>query len=59
MPCKCNQVKFPLSNKGDKHLKRKPRKRANDFKRNKNKNEITTVQAITVVERKQAKNSLK
>jgi len=55
----CDEMEFPLSNKGDKYLKRKPRKRAKDFKRNKNKNEITTVQAITVVERKTGKKFFK
>ena len=45
----CDELEFSLSNKGIRNLDRKPRKRANDFKRNKNKEEISTVQAITVI----------
>jgi len=47
----CDEMEFSLSNKGERNLQRKPRKRANDFKRNTTKKEITVVQAITVVER--------
>ena len=47
----CDELELPLSNKGDQNLTRKPRKRANDFKRNKDKSEITTVQVVTAVER--------
>ena len=52
-------MEFPLSNKGEKNLKRKPRKRANDFKRNKNKDEISTVQVVTAVERRTGKKFFK
>ncbi len=47
----CDELEFSLSNKGDRNLKRKPRKRSNDFKRNENKGEVSTVQVITAVER--------
>jgi transposase-like protein len=47
----CDELEFSLSNKGEHNLIRKPRQRANDFKRNKNKDEISTVQIITAVER--------
>lgn len=47
----CDELEFSLSNKGEHGLRRKPRKRANDFKRNKDKSEISTVQVITAVER--------
>lgn len=47
----CDEMEFPCSNKGDKNLTRKPRKRANDFKRNKTKGEVSVVQVVTAVER--------
>lgn len=47
----CDELEFSLSNKGERNLKRKPRKRANDFKRNKDKGQVSTVQVITAVER--------
>jgi transposase-like protein len=47
----CDELEFSLSNKGDRNLDRKPRKRANDFKRNKDKGVISTVQVVTAVER--------
>ena len=47
----CDELEFSLSNKGERNLVRKPRKRANDFKRNKNKGESSTVQVVTAVER--------
>lgn len=47
----CDEMEFPESKKGDKKLKRKPRKRANDFKRNENKGEVSVVQVVTAVER--------
>ena len=47
----CDELEFSKSNKGEHNLNRKPRKRANDFKRNENKGEISTVQVITAVER--------
>ena len=51
----CDEIEFSLNNKGDRNLQRKARKRASDFKRNKNKGEISVVQAITVVERETGK----
>lgn len=47
----CDEIEFSLSNKGDRNLKRKARKRANDFKRNTENKEITTIQVITAIER--------
>ncbi len=47
----CDELEISLNNKGERKLNRKPRKRANDFKRNKNKDEVSTVQVITAVER--------
>lgn len=47
----CDELEFPMNDKGNQHLDRKPRKRASDFKRNKTKGEISVVQAVTVVER--------
>jgi len=47
----CDELELALSNKGKKHLERKPRKRGNDFKRNQGKEEVTVVQVITAVER--------
>ena len=47
----CDELEFSLSNKGERNLKRKPRKRASDFKRNNDKNEVSVVQVITAVER--------
>lgn len=47
----CDELELPLSKKGDRNLDRKARKRANDFSRNKNKGEVSTVQVITAVER--------
>ncbi len=48
----CDELELALSNKGSRHLDRKPRKRGNDFKRNKGKEEVTVVQVVTAVERK-------
>ena len=47
----CDELELALSNKGSRDLDRKPRKRGNDFKRNKGKEEITVVQVVTAVER--------
>ena len=47
----CDELELSLSNKGEHNLTRKPRRRANDFKRNENKEEVSTVQVITAVER--------
>ena len=47
----CDELELALSNKGSKSLERKPRKRGTDFKRNQGKEEITTVQVVTAVQR--------
>jgi transposase-like protein len=47
----CDELELALSNKGSKSLKRKPRKRGTDFKRNQDTDEITTVQVVTAVQR--------
>jgi len=48
----CDELELALSCKGSKNLKRKPRKRGTDFKRNTGKGNVTTVQIVTAVERK-------
>jgi len=48
----CDEMELALSNKGSRGLDRKPRKRANDFKRNQGKEDVTVVQIVTAVERK-------
>lgn len=48
----CDEMELALSNKGSRNLKRPPRKRGNDFKRNKASSEATVVQVVTAVERK-------
>jgi len=45
----CDEIEFSLSNKGDRNLKRKARKRGNDFIRE--DKGISTVQVITAIER--------
>jgi transposase-like protein len=47
----CDELELALSNKGSRDLERKPRKRGTDFKRNLGKDEITTVQVVTAVQR--------
>ena len=47
----CDELELALSNKGDKNLKRAPRKRGTDFKRNENKGEVSVVQVVTAVQR--------
>lgn len=47
----CDELELALSNKGEKKLKRKPRKRGNDFKRNEPSEESTVVQVVTAVQR--------
>lgn len=46
----CDELEMPISNKGEKNLKRKARKRGSDFKRNTKGKAITTVQVITAVD---------
>jgi transposase-like protein len=45
-----DEFEIALSNKGQRNLERKPRKRGTDFKRN-NQEEITVVQVVTAIER--------
>jgi len=47
----CDELELALSNKGEKKLDRKPRKRASDFKRNEESESSTVVQVVTAVER--------
>ncbi len=47
----CDELELALSNKGEKGLQRKPRKRASDFLRNQGMEEVTTVQVLTAVSR--------
>jgi transposase-like protein len=47
----CDELELALSNKGEKDLNRKARKRGSDFKRNQGKEEVTVVQIVTAVER--------
>jgi len=47
----CDEMELALSNKGERQLERKPRKRGSDFKRNQGKDEVTVVQIVTAVER--------
>lgn len=47
----CDELELALSNKGCRNLDRAPRKRGNDFKRNKGKENITVVQVVSAIER--------
>lgn len=47
----CDELELSLSNKGQRGIDRKPRKRGSDFKRNVDTEEITVVQVVTAVER--------
>ena len=47
----CDELELPLSNKGERNLKRKARKRGSDFKRNPGNSQVTVIQVITAVER--------
>jgi len=47
----CDELELALSNKGSRNLQRKPRKRGNDFKRNKVSAKTTVVQVVTAVQR--------
>jgi len=46
----CDELELPINKKGDRDIKRKPRKRSSDFSRNKG-DEATVVQVITAIER--------
>ena len=46
----CDELELALSNKGDRDLMRKPRKRGNDFKRNIADKSVTTVQVISAID---------
>ena len=48
----CDELELALSEKGNRNLHRKPRKRGTDFKRNQGKSIVTTIQVVTAVERK-------
>lgn len=47
----CDELELALSNKGSRNLKRKPRKRGSDFKRNEASAKPTVVQVVTAVQR--------
>ena len=47
----CDEMELSLSHKGSRNLKRKPRKRASDFKRNQAVDDKTVVQVVVAVER--------
>lgn len=49
----CDELELAINNKGDRNLKRAPRKRGSDFKRNEKHNDesTTVVQVVTAVER--------
>ena len=47
----CDELELSLSLKGTKEIDREPRKRGTDFKRNRGKGVITTVQVVTAVQR--------
>lgn len=51
----CDELEFALSNKGDRNLNRKARKRGTDFKRNTESKDVTTVQVVTSVDRESNK----
>ena len=46
----CDELEMPLSNKGERNLTRKPRRRSSDFKRNIATKEITTVQVVSAID---------
>lgn len=46
-----DELELPLSQKGSRHLTRKPRHRADDFVRNEFYDDISTVQVVTAVQR--------
>ena len=48
----CDELELALSEKGNRNLDRKPRKRGTDFKRNQGKEKITTVQVVAAVQKK-------
>lgn len=47
----CDELELALSNKGERNLERKPRKRGSDHRRNSTEKEVTTVQVVTAVSR--------
>ena len=46
----CDELEIPLSNKGERNLTRKPRRRSSDFKRNIDTKEVTTVQVVSAID---------
>jgi hypothetical protein len=51
----CDELELAQGSKGERGLKRAPRKRGNDFKRNEKENKNTTVQVITAVDNRGVK----
>jgi transposase-like protein len=47
----CDELELSLSNKGSRDLKREPRKRGSDFKRNIETEDPTVVQVVTAIQR--------
>jgi len=47
----CDELELALSNKGERGLGRKPRKRGSDHQRNSTEQKVTTVQVLTAVSR--------
>ena len=46
----CDELELPLSNKGERNLTRKARKRSSDFIRNPKTKEVTTVQVVSAID---------
>ena len=46
----CDELELALSNKGERNLSRKARKRSSDFKRNTKTKEVTTVQILSAID---------
>jgi len=46
----CDELELPLSNKGERNLTRKARKRSSDFIRNTETKEVTTVQVVSAID---------
>ena len=46
----CDELELPLSNKGERGLIRKARKRSSDFERNPKTKEVTTVQIVSAID---------
>ena len=46
----CDELELPLSNKGERNLTRKARKRSSDFIRNPKTKEVTTIQVVSAID---------